>query len=93
MVNARSGRPKLLTMLAFAGTASVLGACEPNLPEIIAYMPPTIYCYETLAKPDCYAQPLPGEYNRMIGFYGPQPAEMPLQQPLEWTTTGPASNN
>jgi hypothetical protein len=33
---------------------------------------------------------VPGDYNRMIGFYGPRPAEMPPQQPATVTTTGPA---
>jgi hypothetical protein len=68
--------------------------CQPKQPEVVAYVqPPAIYCYESLARPDCYAQPLPGEYNRMIGFYGPRPADMPPQQPLEFTTAGPAQNN
>ena len=81
-------------MLALAGTASAFSMCQPKQPEVVAYMqPPAIYCYESLAKPDCYAQPLPGEYNRMIGFYGPPPAEMPAQQPFELTTSGPARNN
>jgi hypothetical protein len=78
-------------MLALAGTASAFSMCQPKQPEVIAYVaPPTIYCYQTLAKPDCYAQPVPGDYNRMIGFYGPRPAEMPPQQPATVTTTGPA---
>jgi hypothetical protein len=91
MVNTRSGRSKAISMLALAGTASAFSMCQPKQPEVIAYVaPPTIYCYQTLAKPDCYAQPVPGDYNRMIGFYGPRPAEMPPQQPATVTTTGPA---
>ena len=84
----------MLAALALAGTASSFSMCQPNQPEVVAYVqPPTLYCYQTLAKVDCYAQPVPGDYNRMVGFYGPQPAEMPPQQPVELTTTGPATNN
>lgn len=32
-----------------------------------------IYCYETLADPDCHAQPLPGREGRLIAWYGPRP--------------------
>lgn len=32
-----------------------------------------IYCYGTLADPDCYAEPQPGWANRLIGYYGPKP--------------------
>lgn len=68
-------------MLVLAGTASAFSMCQPSRPDVIAYVElPTIYCYETLAKPDCYAQPIPGEYNRMIGYYGPPPPDQPSQQ-------------
>jgi len=81
-------------MLALAGTASAFSMCQPKQPEVVAYVqPPAIYCYQTLGRPDCYAQPVDGDYNRMVGFYGPRPAEMPVQQPSELTTTGPAQNN
>ena len=81
MVNTGSRRSKVMSMLALAGTASAFSMCQPNRPDVIAYVePPAIYCYDTLAKPDCYAQPLPGEYNRMIGYYGAPPTEMPAQQ-------------
>jgi hypothetical protein len=94
MVNAGSKRPKALTMLALAGTASAFSMCQPKQPEVVAYVqPPQIYCYETLARPDCYAEPLPDGYGRMIGFYGPRPAEMPPQQPATLTTGGPAPSN
>ncbi|QEX18597.1 hypothetical protein FRZ44_39040 [Hypericibacter terrae] len=81
MVNTGSRRPKVMSMLALAGTASAISMCQPNQPDVIAYVePPTIYCYHSLGTPDCYAQPLPGEYNRMIGYYGAPPTEMPAQQ-------------
>jgi hypothetical protein len=81
MVNARPRRSKIVSMLAMAGTASAFSMCQPKQPEVIAYVdPPAIYCYKTLAEADCYAQPAPGDYNRMIGFYGPPPPDMPAQQ-------------
>jgi hypothetical protein len=92
MVNAERGRPKAITMLALAGTASALNMCQANQPEVIAYVePPAVYCYHTLAEADCYAEPTPGEYNRMIGFYGPPPPDMPAQQRagVTITKTGP----
>ncbi|MBW7849979.1 MAG: hypothetical protein H3C38_05740 [Rhodospirillales bacterium] len=39
--------------------------------------PAPIYCYRTLAAPDCYAQPQPGEAHRLIGYYGPPPDTSP----------------
>lgn len=81
MVNTGSRRSKVMSMLALAGTASAFSMCQPNQPDMIAYVePPAIYCYHTLAGPDCYAQPLPGEYDRMIGYYGAPSTEMPAQQ-------------
>lgn len=35
-------------------------------------MPP-IYCYATLAEPDCYAEPVPGWERRLIAYGGPAP--------------------
>jgi hypothetical protein len=90
MVNTGSRRSKVMSMLALAGTASAFSMCQPNRPDVIAYVePPAIYCYETLAQPDCYAQPLPGDYNRMIGYYGAPPTEMPVQQVPGVTITQP----
>jgi len=33
-----------------------------------------IYCYGTLADPDCYGEPQPGWEGRLIGSYEPKPA-------------------
>lgn len=33
---------------------------------------PRIYCYSTLADPDCYATPVPGWEPRLIAQYGPR---------------------
>jgi hypothetical protein len=93
MAKARAQRPRTASLFAF-GVFGVFGpvSCQPNQPETIAYVePPAIYCYQTLAQPDCYAQPTPGDYNRMIGFYGPPPADMPAQQRagVTITKTGP----
>ena len=81
MVNTGSRRPKVMSMLALAGTASAISMCQPNQPDVLAYVEPApVYCYQTLGAPDCYAQPAPGEYNRMIGFYGSPPTDMPAPQ-------------
>ena len=28
-----------------------------------------LYCYRTLARVDCHAAAVPGEQNRLVGFY------------------------
>jgi hypothetical protein len=33
---------------------------------------PQIYCYSTLADPDCYAAPVAGWEHRLIAQYGPR---------------------
>lgn len=44
-----------------------------------------LYCYSTLAAPDCYKEPLPGAENRLIAFYPAPEKEEPepvaVQQP------------
>lgn len=48
-----------------------------------AVPPPTSYCYRTLVKVNCYAQPLPGsEANRLIGYQGPAPRSSSGTGPL-----------
>jgi hypothetical protein len=75
-------------LLASAAALSGLGACQPNQPEVVAFVEQLpVYCYQTLAKPDCYAQPMPGDFNRMIGFYGPPPIETPSVQMPDVTIT------
>ena len=88
MVNTGSRRSKVMSMLALAGTASAFSMCQPNRPDVIAYVEPApVYCYQTLGDPDCYAQPAPGDYNRLIGYYGPPPTDMPAPQAPGVTTT------
>jgi hypothetical protein len=79
---------RVVALPALAGVLSGVSACQPNRPEVVAFVEPLpVYCYQTLAKPDCYAQPVPGDFNRMIGFYGPPPVETPSPQILDVTIT------
>ena len=39
-------------------------------PRYVATLPP-VYCYATIAKPDCYAAPVAGWGRRLISYYGP----------------------
>lgn len=32
-----------------------------------------LYCYRTIGREDCYAEPLPREGGRLVGFQGPPP--------------------
>jgi hypothetical protein len=49
--------------------------------------PPRIdprYCYRTLGRVDCYAEPLPGhEANRLVGYDGPPPRTTAGTGPLK----------
>ncbi|MCR9256394.1 MAG: hypothetical protein NXI16_09895 [Alphaproteobacteria bacterium] len=36
-----------------------------------------LYCYRTLGREECYAQPLPDrEIGRLVEFYGPPPSSL-----------------
>ena len=60
----------------------VSAAFEPK-EQPAAVPPPTSYCYRTLGKVSCYAQPLPStEANRLIGYQGPPPRSSSGTGPL-----------
>ncbi|MBH68808.1 MAG: hypothetical protein CMM58_10690 [Rhodospirillaceae bacterium] len=43
----------------------------------------TLYCYRTIGKVNCYAQPLPGqEANRLVGHEGISPRSTAATGPL-----------
>ena len=63
---------------ALAGCAEMMKPKPPDLSEVWAgYIPGVspIYCYQTLAAPDCYANPQPGPPNRLINAYTQEPEE------------------
>jgi hypothetical protein len=42
--------------------------------ETVVFVPEPLYCYRTLARSDCFSQPLDRkETDRLVGFYGPPP--------------------
>ncbi len=43
-------------------------------PQTVVETP--LYCYETLAREECYLEPLVGAEARLQGFVGPTPAPM-----------------
>lgn len=45
--------------------ACVLGGCQSREPDPL----PTVFCYRTLASPDCYADPVATWEHRLIGFH------------------------
>lgn len=60
---------------------AVLGGCAaPEEPPGVVWLasPGAVYCYRTLAAPDCYAAPEPGAARRLIAS-GPS---------LAWTWEG-----
>lgn len=36
---------------------------------------PPKYCYRTLAAPECFESPLPGQESRLVGYVAPPPKE------------------
>ncbi len=55
----------MMRIFAAISMATLLAACTAPDPGLLAER----YCYRTLAEVDCYAQPLPGEATRQLGFY------------------------
>ena len=44
---------------------------------VVEFAPEPLYCYRTLARSDCFAQPLDQrESNRMVSHYGPTPGRV-----------------
>ena len=80
------GRRRVRVWLSAALALPALGACSdewdnynPFHPaeiaaERVGYVPgeSPIYCYVTLATPDCYAEPQPGPPNRLIHAIAPE---------------------
>ena len=56
-----------------AASALALGACTEAWPESYSwpggdpYVPELAYCYVTLAKTNCFAEPVPGQEYRQVG--------------------------
>jgi hypothetical protein len=46
----------------------LLAGCAPAAPGTSLWLaePGVVWCYRTLAAPDCYARPLPGAERRLI---------------------------
>ena len=68
----------LALVVGAAGCSSSLTGWSTTETELLqaAYVgpdrfppPPPVFCYRTLAEVDCYAEPLPGEQNRLVGAY------------------------
>lgn len=57
--------------------ACLLSGCGRD--EIVYVYDGPIWCYHTLARPDCYAGPVPGEERRLIGAYVLPGARMPFE--------------
>jgi hypothetical protein len=79
----------MLKRLAAVVLTAFVGACSnpwqgfaPSYEEVVgagwigpevAVTPAPIYCYATLAEPECFRSPQPGEENRLVGYFGPPP--------------------
>ncbi|MSP49178.1 MAG: hypothetical protein EXQ95_07605 [Alphaproteobacteria bacterium] len=45
--------------------------------EVVEFAPEPLYCYRTLARSDCFAQPLDRrESNRIVSYYGSAPGRV-----------------
>jgi hypothetical protein len=67
---------RLASLIALASLAGCgfAGWTDDTAPPQASVTGEPIYCYGTLADPDCYSEPQAGAENRLIGYYGPQPA-------------------
>ena len=63
----------MIKSLAIAAVSLVLAACgQPYNPPPAppsAFTAAATYCYRTLARNDCYAEPQPGQEYRYAGGY------------------------
>ena len=62
--------------------------------EVVEFTPEPLYCYRTLARSDCFAQPLDKrESNRVVSYYGVAPGRVappPVVPPLPKDRLGAA---
>lgn len=77
-------RWSMIAIVAFLGACGVDGtsAYQPTAaqrhyqdrfgPRYVATQSP-VYCYATVARPDCYAAPIEGWEGRLIAYFGPPP--------------------
>jgi len=64
----------LLTCLLISACADMPAQFGQKAEATPPPAPEPRYCYKTLGKVNCYAQPLDGrEANRLVGFEGPPP--------------------
>ena len=83
----RLAMPASLTALTLlAGCGPGWEAYDPFRPAEVAeqraaYVPgeTTLFCYSTLARPDCYAEPQPGPPNRLIEAIAVVPRPVPVE--------------
>lgn len=59
------------------GPLMLLSACAHE--QKVAVIP-AVYCYKSLAKPDCYDAPQPDDRAGLVSYYGPPPSA-PVRQP------------
>jgi hypothetical protein len=56
--------------------------------ETVQFAPEPLYCYRTLAKVDCFAQPLDrSQHDRLVNYYGPPPGR-PVLVPVAVPVNG-----
>lgn len=49
---------------------------------VVEFAPEPVYCYRTLARADCFVQPLDRrESNRIVSYYGPMPGRVVVAPP------------
>lgn len=66
-------RCALRLVLPVAAAAAILSGCSERPTAEVYEVEPAetaaapIFCYRTLARPDCYGEPQPGPPNRLIG--------------------------
>ena len=70
--------PNLGSLLALAAVLALCACAQPTQEQILAsgwaVAPPSsgavVYCYRTLATPDCRLEPEPGQEGRLVSYNG-----------------------
>jgi len=64
----RPSMPKRLApLLPLLTLPPLVAGCAAEQPAPVVFERVVVHCYRTLAEPECVAEPLPGERDRLLG--------------------------
>ncbi len=66
-------RPVAALLAGLAAGSGLAGCGYESAYERAVYDAEPVYCYRTLAEPDCWRDPDPAADRRLVNYYGPSP--------------------